>query len=215
MRIWVFLLVNFVFITTLAQYFEIDTLKLNNSYISLMERPYDKQAQETFFEAFPGSWPEFISTYAYSESPGYDLTMYKQYSNHCDAFISKLNEIDSVLYCKKIVELAIGARIDFDAPNALRQMQHIALQTRRNDMLSTIRSLSTSDQVLYWQFFWSSTLYNIKDQEEFNDLYKYMKKEGLLVEAKIMKRAFDNFHGKSTTIKSKHVGQRQYEGKDY
>lgn len=209
------LVICLFFGTVSAQCVETDTVNINKSYRILAEHPTDKTAQKLFFEAFPNSWPEFISTYKYSDSPGYNLSMYKLYQKHCDAFINYLYDIESIKFCQKLVELAIGARIDYDAPNTLRSMQHTAMQKRREDMISAIRTLLISDRLLYWQFYWSSTLKNDDEANEFIELYTLLNEKGLTDDANIMKMAFDYFHGKASTISSKHVGQSSYESKDY
>lgn len=169
----------------------------------------------SFFEAFPDSWPSFISTYGYSDAPGYDLAMYNKYADHCDAFALRLTEIDSKTYAGKLVEIAVGAGIDTDAPNALRAMQHNAMKLRRKSMLEAISSMLRSDRLLYWQFYWSSTLANESDSKEFDELYRYMLNIGMTDEAELMKEAFDNFYGKASLISSGHIGHREFENKDY
>lgn len=198
-----------------ARSFLADTLALNSAYAELKGNPSDTLAQRAFVEAFPGSWPEFITTYDYSDKPGYDLSMYHQYDGHCKAFAYNLNDIDDKLYCRKLVELAVGARIDADAPNELNQMQHSAMKSRTLAMLEAITSMVRGDRILYWQFYWSTHLPSASEKQEFIKLKEYMNQNGFSEETEIMSRAFNDFHGKSAYISSLHVGQRRYEGGDF
>ena len=48
-----------------AQYFQVDTAKLNAAYRTLVNEPDKKDNQLQFFDAFPCNWREFITTYGF------------------------------------------------------------------------------------------------------------------------------------------------------
>lgn len=198
-----------------AQYFLVDTLALNRAYDRVVAAPGDTSAQKAFFEAFPASWPEFASTYGYVDASDYDLAMYNRYAPHCAAFANLLPAIPDSVYCQKAVEAAVGARIGADAPAALRLILHGAMKSRRRAMLGAITSMLRADRVLYWQFYWSSVLDDDSQKQEFIELRDYMKQNGYADDVAMMERAFNDFHGKSSFIDSRHVGQRRYVGKDF
>ena len=58
--------------TSSAQYFIIDTLKLNNAYKELLCSPQSLERQKEYFNAFPCNWAEFYDTYKYCSDEGYD-----------------------------------------------------------------------------------------------------------------------------------------------
>lgn len=198
-----------------AQYFAVDTLVLNTAYTKLQQMPTDSDVQWQFFNAFPSSWLDYINTYNYIDKPGYDLTMYHKHPDHCNAF-KDLTAIPDSVYCKKLVNIAVGAMMGVDAPSALLDLERTALKEKREAMLAAITDMVTGDRMLYWQFFWSNHIFSNAIEKEFQELDGYMRTNGYADEADLMKVAYDHFHGKCNfDISFPHVGQRQYEGKDY
>lgn len=59
-----------------SQTFSVDTARLNTSFRELVNNPNTIDRQKVFFDAFPNTWTEFITTYQYSSKNNYDLTMY-------------------------------------------------------------------------------------------------------------------------------------------
>lgn len=74
------LLFSLLFTTATAQYFPVDTARLNKACIALEKEPQNTQLQQDFFNAFPTCWDDFNSTYKYSDKEGYDLAMYSRWS---------------------------------------------------------------------------------------------------------------------------------------
>lgn len=64
-------------INSMSQTFLVDTAKLNSSYRELVGKPNTIERQKVFFDAFPNTWCEFITTYQYVSKNDYDLTMYR------------------------------------------------------------------------------------------------------------------------------------------
>ena len=59
-----------LFATASAQYFIIDTLRLNKAYDELLRSPQSLEKQMEFFDAFPCNWAEFYDTYKYCGNEG-------------------------------------------------------------------------------------------------------------------------------------------------
>lgn len=102
------------------------------------------------------------------------------------------------------MNLAIGARLDADAPNYLLSMEHAIMKEKTDTMIRVISGMKDSDQVLYWQFYWSS-LYELseskKECESISNKYNAKYPE----EMKIMRIAFEYFHGRTLFISFPHI----------
>ena len=57
-------------LTATAQYFPVDTARLNNAYKVLLQNPQSSKSQSDFFRAFPDNWDDFNSTYKYRTRMG-------------------------------------------------------------------------------------------------------------------------------------------------
>ena len=84
--------------TSSAQYFIIDTLKLNNAYKELLCSPQSLEKQKEYFNAFPCNWAEFHDTYKYCSNDGYDLSMYRRANEHIQA-LGNCTAINDTLFC--------------------------------------------------------------------------------------------------------------------
>lgn len=154
-----------------AQYFLTDTARLNRAYDRLMEQPDEKGYQQEFFEAFPDSWARYINLYDYVDRDGYDLSMYYAADKHVGAMQDRMTLIPDSTYCKKIVGVAVGARLDADAPNYLQRLLHHVLATRAKAVLDYLSSLKSGAQFEFWEFYWSSISHEKSLDKEFEDLY--------------------------------------------
>lgn len=146
-----------------AQYFPIDTARLNSAYRNLVEQPNSRYNQKAFFDAFPSTWMEFIMTYQYIPAEEYDLSMYHLASKHISA-LGKITLIPDSVYCKKLVDIATGGKLDADAPNYFLSVLHNGMRTKMCLMFNYISQLDTGYQMEFWQFYWSSMHPN-KDYE--------------------------------------------------
>src|SRR5574344_1284251 len=107
-----------------AQCFLTDTARLNSAYDELLKHSAEKKCQQAFFDVFPSCWARFINLYDYQDADHYDLTMYKLAQKHVGALKNKMTLIPDSVYCRKIVSIAVGAQLDADAPNYLKQLTH-------------------------------------------------------------------------------------------
>ena len=174
-------------------FLQIDTARLNTAYRELMKRPSDKKCQEAFFDAFPANWDEFITTYGYFPQDGYDLTMYYLAYEHIRALGDCSASIDSVAYCRKLVNIAVGGIFQADAPNHFQSLLHRVMWERMDAMLDYISQLRRGYQMRFWQFYWSSIVPNKKSEDEYARLYERNSGE-YPEEMNIMKIAFEYFH---------------------
>lgn len=186
--IWVTIVANNIH----AQYFPVDTAKLNSSYRFLMNDPASIKHQKDFFDAFPNTWMEFIMTYQYVPAEEYDLTMYHLADRHIST-LGKISIIPDSIYCKKMVDLAIGGKLNADAPNYLLWLLHDVMKTKTHQMFEYISKLDKGYQMLFWQFYWSSMLPNQEFEEECKSL-KTLNEDEYPVLVQIMCDAYKYFH---------------------
>ncbi len=154
-----------------AQYFQVDTAKLNTAYRELVNNPDSKEKQEAFFNAFPNNWREFITTYCFCSNDGYDLTMYSAAYDHIAALGSKMSMINDTVYCRKLVNIAVGGTYDADAPNYFKTALHRTMQEKEGAMLYCISQLRKGHCMQFWQFYWSSNGKSNEFEKEFAHLY--------------------------------------------
>lgn len=192
-----------------AQYFSVDTLKLNKAYRALKNNPNTLERQKTFFDAFPNNWNEFIMTYQYFPDKKYNLSMYHHSSEQINMFEHKLTLIKDSVYCAKVIKLALGAQLDADAPNKLNELEHHVMWLKTKPMMKIISGLTDADQMKYWQFYWSSLNKKETIETEYNRLHKLLVDE-YPNEMKTMEIAFNYFCGKSIFQSDNHIGGRYF-----
>lgn len=171
----IFLLAFVTFFATLAanaQYFQVDTARLNTAYRELVNNPDSKEKQEAFFYAFPDNWREFITTYGFCSKDGYDLTMYSAAHEHIAALGSKMSLINDTVYCRKLVNIAVGGVYGADAPNYFKTVLHRTMQEKEGGMLHCISQLRKGHQMQFWQFYWSCNGKSDEFEKEFARLYE-------------------------------------------
>ena len=190
-------------------YLPVDTLILNASERELIKNNSFSN-QKAFFDAFPKDWPQYITTYQYSDKKGFDKTMYSRAGYQVQAFGEKLTLIDDPTYCARVVNLAIGAELDADAPNYLNELQHKVMREKTEAMMKIISGLVEGDQMLYWQFYWSNNFRKPILETEYNKLYDQLKTK-YPEEMKIMSIAFEYFCGKSFFMTDGHIDGKKYE----
>ena len=164
-----------LFFTTLlatasAQYFPVDTARLNKTYRTLEKNPQSRESQLDFFKAFPNNWDDFNSTYRYSDKVGYDLSMYSQAYHHIKA-LAECYAINDTLYCNKLIALSVGATLDADAPSYLQGVLHYTMKRENDTFMHCLSNIDKGHQMQFWQFYWSQIIDGIEQQVEFDELY--------------------------------------------
>ena len=183
-----------LFSTASAQYFPVDTARLNKTYRTLLQNPQSRESQLDFFKAFPNNWDDFNSTYRYCDKVGYDLSMYSQAYQHIKA-LAECYAINDTLYCNKLIALSVGASLDVDAPSHLQGLLHYTMQQRNDVFLYCLAKIEKGHQMQFWQFYWSSIIDGRSLQDEFIELYN-KNKDKYPAMMKTMSIAFDYFNNK-------------------
>ena len=125
-------------------------------------------AQNAFFEAFPETWTDFVRVSDYLNqggSGGWDCM-------DCINAFGHLPAVNDTAYCIKLLMLSSGADYDADAPNYFQGVLHSQMESImywENELVSDMSAgkrlrivfylLSKalpSDQMRFWQFYWSS-----------------------------------------------------------
>ena len=192
-RIFSTLLLFAVLVTTAsAQYFPVDTARLNKTYRTLLQNPQSRESQLDFFKAFPNNWDDFNSTYRYSDKVGYDLSMYSQAYQHIKA-LAECYAINDTLYCNRLIALSVGASLDVDAPSHLQGLLHYTMQQRNDVFLYCLSKIEKGHQMQFWQFYWSNIVDGQSQGKEFEALYN-INKEKYPCLMKTMSIAFEYFN---------------------
>ena len=175
-----------------AQYFPVDTAKLNTAYRELVKYPNTLKCQKAFLNAFPNTWTEFNLTYLYSANKKYDLTMYSLAHKHVD-ILEKITLVPDSVYCSKLVGIAVGAELDADAPNYFQTLLHNVLWKRTDGMMKEISRLRRGHQMQFWQFYWSTILTEKRLEDEYRR-FLALNAATYPKEMKIMSIAFEYFY---------------------
>lgn len=177
----------------MAQCVPVDTAKLNASYRALMASPNTLERQKAFFDAFPGSWGEFIGTYQYVPEKNDDLTMYSHAFEHIEALKTKVTLIEDSVYCEKLVHIAIGMPYEADAPNHFQSLLHNVMWRKMDGMLNAISKLRRGHQMQFWQFYWSNPVKSKDLETEYQRLLK-LNSDTHPEQMKTMEIAFQYFY---------------------
>lgn len=178
-KIFLFAIVTlFTAFSANAQYFQVDTAKLNTAYRALVNEPDKKENQLQFFDAFPCNWREFITTYGFSSRilgqcphDGYDYTKYNASKSHIEA-LGSISLVNDTLYCRKLVNIAVGGIYEADAPNFFKSLLHRVMQEEMDAMLYSVSLLRKGHCMQFWQFYWSSNGKSDELEREFAHLYE-------------------------------------------
>ena len=178
-KIFLFAIVTlFTAFSANAQYFQVDTAKLNTAYRALVNEPDKKENQLQFFDAFPCNWREFITTYGFRSEiyglcphDGYDFTWYSAAKSHIEAFGS-ISLVNDTVYCRKLVNIAVGGTYEADAPNFFKSLLHRVMQEEMDAMLYSVSLLRKGHCMQFWQFYWSSNGKSDELEREFAHLYE-------------------------------------------
>ena len=177
-----------------AQYFMADTVKLNATYRELLKHPESKEAQMAYFEAFPNTWMEYIVTYQFvpDDKEG-RKNLYSLGHKHMHAFEYKLNLIPDSLYYKKLVNIAIGARKDADAPSYLQGCVKDHMINHSEEILNALAPLRKGHRFEFWEFYFSNIIAVETIEEELNRLVE-LHKDCHPEDVQMMKDAFKYFY---------------------
>ncbi len=181
-----------LFFTTLlarvtAQYFPVDTARLNKAYRTLEQGNRTAETEMEFLEAFPTTWLEYYMTYCYRYNE--DNYMCQMRDTHSTELFN-LTHINDTVLCKKIVNLTIGMK---DPGEGWYQDFLISyILNHENVVLNYISTLRTGHQMEFWQFCWS-TVTECNRAEHFEEFYN-RNKDKYPKEMEISRVAFQHFY---------------------
>ena len=181
-----------LFATASAQYFIIDTLRLNKAYDELLRSPQSMEKQRGYFNAFPCNWAEFYDTYKYCSNKGYDLSMYRRANEHIQA-LEHCTAINDTLFCNRLIDLSVGASLDADAPCYLNMLLHNTVEKKSDVFMYCLSEIEKGHQMQFWQFYWSNIVDGQSQEKEFEALYN-INKEKYPCLMKTMSIAFEFFN---------------------
>ena len=185
------LLSSFLATPTVAQYYPVDTLRLNKAYNAIINGPNTLEKQTEFFRAFPSTWLEYTLTYLYSPDKSFDNRMSQLTTQHCTIFGDSLYLINDTTYCNKYINLVIGLNDTGENCITLQENLHGAMIKYGDTMMHLISKLRKGHQMQFWMFYWSSTDETAWREEVVNLKNKYNKQYPQ--EIKIMQLAFEFF----------------------
>ena len=78
-----------------AQYFPIDTARLNSAYRAIISGERNIKTEMEFLETYPTTWLEFYMTYNYVDDKEYDIEMSQLCTEHISTLfgLSRINDI--------------------------------------------------------------------------------------------------------------------------
>lgn len=178
-----------------AQYFPVDTARLNRAYAVLMAHSESPKAQRDFLAAFPDTWEDFIMTYQYVPDRNYDRSMFYRAKEHIDALYG-LDEIPDSVYCRKLIHIAIGGRINPDVAHdwfGIRPVLHQTMKVRPDGMFAQLSRLRKGHRFEFWAYYWSTPFYRKEIDLEFRRLRDFAL-QNYPDEVEFMSDAFKYFH---------------------
>ena len=180
--------------TARAQYFPVDTARLNKAYRSIIKGENTIEKQKEFLAAFPTTYMEFYYTYQYFEDKNYNPAMASMSYHQLNVLGDSLYHINDSLYCSKLVNLIVGMNETGGATAHLQEIAHIAMLKHETTMMHSVMRLFKAYQLQFWSFFWSSTAYSEGWTALFLKLYeRYFEKYPDLV--RTMATAFEYYNG--------------------
>ena len=165
---------------------------LCRTYDELLANPENYECQRAFFDAFPSRWWDFILVYG-NHGEGIK-NLYSSYVAHIDALSISMTKIGDTIYCTKLIDLAIGATIEADAPSLFQKVLRMTMEKKIDVMIPLIATMNQADQMHFWQFYWSTPLKKSHMDADFKQMYN-SQVGAHRKEMEIMKSAFQNFCG--------------------
>ena len=180
-----------VALTVNAQYFPVDTAKLNNAYRALKNGEQTIENEMEFLEAYPTTWLEFYMTYSCIPDERYDNSMCNMCNEHITTLIY-LSHINDTIKCKKIVDLTIGMKESGECTGIYQDYLIGYIFSNEKLVLDYLSTLRKGHRMQFWQFCWSSTC-ECNRAEDFNKIYN-RNKEKYPEEMEISRIAYQHFY---------------------
>ena len=177
--------------TATAQYFPIDTARLNNAYRALKNGQQTVEKVMELLEACPTTWLEFYMTYSCVSDEEYDNYMCNMCTEHFTTLFG-LSHINDTIKCKKIVDLTIGMKESDERTGVYQDYLIGYICSNEKLVLDYLSTLKKGHRMQFWQFCWSSTC-ECNRAEHFNKIYN-RNKDKYPEEMEISRIAFQHFY---------------------
>lgn len=174
-----------------AQYFPIDTARLNNAYRSIISGERNIKTEMEFLEAYPTTWLEFYMTYSYVDDEEYDIEMSQLCTEHISTLFG-LSHINDTIKCKKIVDLTIGMKESGECTGVYQDYLVGYILSNEELVLDYLSKLKKGHQMEFWQFCWS-TVTECNRIHNFEELYR-LNKQKYPEQMEISSTAFQYFY---------------------
>ena len=175
--------------TATAQYFPIDTARLNKAYKTLEQGIRTVETEMEFLEAFPTTWLEFYMTYCYRYNEFNNMS--QMCSTHATELFN-LTHINDTVLCKKIVNVTIGMKEIGESTCWYQNFLVGYILNNEHLVLNYLSTLYKGYQMEFWQFCWS-TVTECNREEDFEEFYN-RNKEKYPKEMEISRVAFEHFY---------------------
>ena len=185
------LLFSSIFSTATAQYFPVDTARLNNAYRILEQGICTEKTEMEFLKAFPTTWLEFYMTYCNVPDEACDNSICDMCTEHTTALFC-LSHINDTIKCKKIVDLTIGMKESGECTGVYQDYLVGYIFKNEKLVLDYLSTLRRGHQMQFWQFCWS-TVTECDRIHDFENLYN-RNKERYPEEMEISCTAFQYFY---------------------
>lgn len=185
------LLFSSIFSTATAQYFPVDTARLNNAYRTLEQGICTEKTEMEFLKAFPTTWLEFYMTYCNVPDEACDNSICDMCTEHTTALFC-LSHINDTIKCKKIVDLTIGMKESGECTGVYQDYLVGYIFKNEKLVLDYLSTLRRGHQMQFWQFCWS-TVTECDRIHDFENLYN-RNKEKYPEEMEISCNAFQYFY---------------------
>lgn len=123
--------------------------KLRSIYAAFENATDETTFERQFFDAFPGSFAEFVALYGYENSPA---VLYHQGLEHLRLF-NNIRSVNDTVYYKKLISLAIGGRWEADAVNDLQDGLRKRVLGNTELAVFHLRQHSPADVGSFWYFY--------------------------------------------------------------
>ena len=170
----VFLLVALL-ATVSAQYFPVDTARLNSAYKVLVSGNRTLETETEFLAAYPTTWLEFYMTYSFVDDENYDYSMCEMCCEHISTLFS-LTKVSDTILCKKIVDLTVGMKETGECTSFFQDYLIGYILSEDKLVLDYLSKLKKGYQMEFWQFCWS-TVTECGRAENFKKLYARNKRK--------------------------------------
>ena len=174
-----------------AQYFPIDTARLNSAYRAIISGERNIKTEMEFLETYPTTWLEFYMTYNYVDDKEYDIEMSQLCTEHISTLFG-LSHINDTVKCKKIVDLTIGMKESGECTGVYQDYLVGYILSNEELVLDYLSKLKKGHQMEFWQFCWS-TVTECSRAEAFNEIYNRMRNR-FPREMEISRNAFRYFY---------------------